>query len=143
MGAASPQVFAAMESMVEGSKSLRLRLTQVADSLDRKCGLRSCDPVAGLLEEARALVAAKHADPLVLDVALTAVAQRLIRYRMVAYAQARILAENAGNSGSAELFKDNMLELLRADQDNRLAQPELNLAVGPQSPPPTRIAAII
>lgn len=120
IGACSPMIGTALESMIEDSKSLRLRLTQVADSLDRKCGLRSCDPVAGLLEEAGSLVVVKHPDPRALDVALIAVAQRLIRYRMVAYAQARIVAENAGNERAAELFRASMLELLKADREVNL-----------------------
>lgn len=132
--AASPPVIAALESMVEGSKSLRLRLTQVADSLDRKCSLNSCDPVAGLLEEARTLACVKKADPLAFDIALTGVAQRLIRYRMVAYAQARILAENTGNARSAELLRDSLQELLKADDEmdsllNRLLDPPVGTKV--------------
>lgn len=114
--AQSPDLGTGMESAIEQTGALRLRLTQVADDLDRKCGLRSCDPVTGLLEEARAIAGVKGRSATVTDVALATVLQKLIRYRMVAYAQARRLAEQAGHSHPADLLYQSLQELHGADR---------------------------
>ncbi|MGQ0679101.1 MAG: DUF892 family protein [Actinomycetota bacterium] len=110
------EVDGALMDLVAQARGFKVRLTQVADSLDRKCGLRSCDPVAGLLEEARAATVAKQRETVVVDVALVSVAHRLVRYRFLAYQDARSLANHAGCSHVGKLLQLSIGELSRTGE---------------------------
>jgi ferritin-like metal-binding protein YciE len=115
--ASSPEVISGLEAQVRESKEQQIRLSRVAEELGRKLSPRGCDPVAGMLEEMRILIASKKTDALTLDVALLSAAQRLLRHRMNAYRHARELAEQSGSGRTAELLDEALAEQAKADLD--------------------------
>jgi ferritin-like metal-binding protein YciE len=115
--ASSPDAVAGLEAQVAESRSQQDRLSTIAEGLGRKLSPRTCDPVAGMLEEMRILTNSKKTDPVVLDVALLSAAQRLLRHRINAYRHARHLAEESGNGPVVELLDEALAEQAKADLD--------------------------
>ena len=113
----SSEAIAGLQAQVRESKEQQVRLTEVAEILGRKLSPRSCDPVAGMLEEMRILTNSKKTDALILDVALLSAAQRMLRHRMNAYRLARTMSNESGAGKVTELLDEALAEQAKADLD--------------------------
>lgn len=147
-GASSSEAVEALEALVAGSRQQEDRLARIAEELGRKLVPRTCEPVAGMLEEMRILNGLKKTEPLVLDVALLSAGQRLLRHRLNAYRHARTLAAESGYAMVAELLDDSVSDQQNADADltkrlTTLINPPLRVRVAEAAGEAARSARLV
>lgn len=113
--ASTPSLKTAFTSHLEETKGHVQRLEMIGESLSIKLTGKTCKAMEGLIDEGKEVIAEKG-NPLVIDEALTAAAQRVEHYEIAAYGSARALAET--------LEQEEFVELLQATLDEESAADE-------------------
>lgn len=108
------------------------RLEKIFEKLDTSPKGRTCKAMKGLLEEGKDVMA-DDADPMVMDAALIASAQRVEHYEMAGYGCVRTYARLLGYDQAADLLQQTLDEEGAADKKlTKLAETVINAeAVAP------------
>jgi ferritin-like metal-binding protein YciE len=122
----SPELREAIESHLEETRRQVERLEQVFASLDEKVRGKHCDGIAGIIEEARAIMQ-EDFDESTADACLIAAAQRAEHYEMAAYGTLVAWARAMGHDDAADLLQETLDEEKAADEKlNSLAEGGIN-----------------
>jgi ferritin-like metal-binding protein YciE len=113
--ASTPSLKNAFTFHLEETKGHVQRLETVGGTLSIKLTGKTCKAMEGLIEEGKEVIAEKG-NPLVIDEALIAAAQRVEHYEMAAYGSARALAETLGQEEALELLQATLDEETAADE---------------------------
>jgi ferritin-like metal-binding protein YciE len=108
------------------------RLEKIFNKLDVSPKGKTCKAMEGLLEEGKEVMA-EDADPMVMDAALIAAAQRVEHYEMAGYGCVRTFARLLGDEQAADLLQQTLDEEGAADKKlTKLAEMVINAeAVAP------------
>jgi ferritin-like metal-binding protein YciE len=122
----SPELREAIESHLEETRQQVERLEQVFASIDEKARGKHCDGIAGIIEEAQAIMREDFDEPTA-DACLIAAAQRAEHYEMAAYGTLVAWARAMGHDDAAELLQETLDEEKAADEKlNSLAEGGIN-----------------
>jgi ferritin-like metal-binding protein YciE len=122
----SPELREAIESHLEETRQQVERLEQVFASIDEKARGKHCDGIAGIIEEAQAIMREDFHEPTA-DACLIAAAQRAEHYEMAAYGTLVAWARAMGHDDAAELLQETLDEEKAADEKlNSLAEGGIN-----------------
>ena len=104
------------------------RLEQVFAALNMKPVAKPCHGMMGLIEEGKEIIGEKSdSNPIAIDAALIAAAQKCEHYEIVAYGTMATFAEVLSLADVAELFKQTLEEEESADDKlNELAEGSIN-----------------
>jgi ferritin-like metal-binding protein YciE len=91
------------------------RLAEIGELLEIKLGGKKCKAMEGLLEEGKEVLEA-DGEPMVIDAAIIAAAQRVEHYEISAYGTARAIAQHLGRSDVVELLNLTLEEESAADE---------------------------
>lgn len=91
------------------------RLEEMASSLGVKMNGKTCQGAKGLVKEGDEVMKA-GGDPMVMDAALIAAAQRVEHYEIAGYGTLAALAKQAGNKEAAKLAAKSLEEEREADE---------------------------
>jgi len=111
----SPELRGAIESHLEETRHQVERLEQVFESLDEKARGKHCDGIAGIIQEAQAMMQ-ENFDEATADACLIAAAQRAEHYEMAAYGTLVAWAQAMGHTEAAKLLQQTLDEEKAADQ---------------------------
>ena len=111
----SPQLREAFESHLEETQGQITRLEQVFESLEEKVRGKHCEGIAGIVEEAKAIMEEEFDDDTI-DACLIAAAQRAEHYEMAAYGTLVAWARAMGHSEAADLLQETLDEEKAADE---------------------------
>ena len=131
----SPELREAIESHLEETRQQVERLEQVFESLGEKPRGKHCDGIAGIIQEAQAVMQEDFDEPTA-DACLIASAQRAEHYEMAAYGTLVAWARAMGHDEAADLLQETLDEEKAADEKlNTLAEGGINeqAAEGAQS----------
>ena len=130
--ASAPQLAKAFTDHLTETKSQIDRLEKIFKKLDASPKGKTCKAREGLLEEGKEVMA-EDADPMVMDAALIAAAQRVEHYEMAGYGCVRTFARLLGDEQAAGLLQDTLDEEGAADKKlTKLAETVINIkAVAP------------
>jgi ferritin-like metal-binding protein YciE len=117
--ARSPGLRAAFDAHCEETRGHLVRLEQVFASFDERARGKHCAGIAGIIDEARAVVDEDFDEP-TMDASLIACGQRAEHYEMAAYATLVAWAHAMSFSAAAELLQQTVDEETAADE--RLTQ---------------------
>lgn len=116
-----------LEHLEETRHQIR-RLEDAFNSIGERAQAKECPAMKGLIEEGQEVLNA-DGDPMVLDAALIAAAQRIEHYEMAAYGTARTFARFLQHDRAAQLLQDTLEEEKQADQRlSQLAEGFINAA---------------
>jgi ferritin-like metal-binding protein YciE len=122
----SPELREAIESHLEETRQQVTRLEQVFESLDEKAKGKHCDGIAGIIQEAQAVMQ-EDFDESTADACLIAAAQRAEHYEMAAYGTLVAWARAMGHDDAADLLQETLDEEKAADEKlNSLAEGGIN-----------------
>jgi ferritin-like metal-binding protein YciE len=122
----SPELREAIESHLEETRQQVTRLEQVFESLDEKAKGKHCDGIAGIIQEAQAIMQ-EDFDESTADACLIAAAQRAEPYEMAAYGTLVAWARAMGHDDAADLLQETLDEEKAADEKlNSLAEGGIN-----------------
>jgi ferritin-like metal-binding protein YciE len=122
----SPELRKAIESHLEETRQQVERLEQVFESLDEKAKGKHCDGIAGIIQEAQAIMQ-EDFDESTADACLIAAAQRAEHYEMAAYGTLVAWARAMGHDDAADLLQETLDEEKAADEKlNSLAEGGIN-----------------
>jgi ferritin-like metal-binding protein YciE len=122
----SPELREAIESHLEETRQQVERLEQVFESLDEKARGKHCDGIAGIIQEAQAIMQEDFDEPTA-DACLIAAAQRAEHYEMAAYGTLVAWARAMGHEEAADLLQETLDEEKAADEKlNTLAEGGIN-----------------
>jgi ferritin-like metal-binding protein YciE len=122
----SPELREAIESHLEETRQQVTRLEQVFESLDEKAKGKHCDGIAGIIQEAQAIMQ-EDFDESTADACLIAAAQRAEHYEMAAYGTLVAWARAMGHDDAADLLQETLDEEKAADEKlNSLAEGGIN-----------------
>ena len=122
----SPELREAIESHLEETRQQVERLEQVFESLDEKAKGKHCDGIAGIIQEAQAIMQ-EDFDESTADACLIAAAQRAEHYEMAAYGTLVAWARAMGHDDAADLLQETLDEEKAADEKlNSLAEGGIN-----------------
>ena len=122
----SPELREAIESHLEETRQQVERLEQVFESLDEKAKGKHCDGIAGIIQEAQAIMQ-EDFDESTADAVLIAAAQRAEHYEMAAYGTLVAWARAMGHDDAADLLQETLDEEKAADEKlNSLAEGGIN-----------------
>jgi ferritin-like metal-binding protein YciE len=122
----SPELREAIESHLEETRQQVTRLEQVFESLDEKARGKHCDGIAGIIQEAQAIMQEDFDEPTA-DACLIAAAQRAEHYEMAAYGTLVDWARAMGHDEAADLLQETLDEEKAADEKlNTLAEGGIN-----------------
>jgi ferritin-like metal-binding protein YciE len=122
----SPELREAIESHLEETRQQVERLEQVFESLDEKARGKHCDGIAGIIQEAQAIMQEDFDEPTA-DACLIAAAQRAEHYEMAAYGTLVAWARAMGHDEAADLLQETLDEEKAADEKlNTLAEGGIN-----------------
>jgi ferritin-like metal-binding protein YciE len=122
----SPELREAIESHLEETRQQVQRLEQVFESLDEKAKGKHCDGIAGIIQEAQAIMQ-EDFDESTADACLIAAAQRAEHYEMAAYGTLVAWARAMGHDDAADLLQETLDEEKAADEKlNSLAEGGIN-----------------
>ena len=110
----SPELREAIESHLEETRHQVERLEQVFESLDEKARGKHCDGIAGIIQEAQAMMQ-ENFDEATADACLIAAAQRAEHYEMAAYGTLVAWARAIGHADAADLLQETLDEEKAAD----------------------------
>jgi ferritin-like metal-binding protein YciE len=113
--ATSPELRSAFESHLQETEGQVERLDEVFGSLDEKPKSKHCEGIAGIVEEAKAILD-EDFDEATLDACLNASAQRVEHYEMAAYGTLVAWARAMGHTEAAELLEQTLEEEKAADE---------------------------
>jgi ferritin-like metal-binding protein YciE len=111
----SPELRGAIESHLEETRHQVERLEQVFESLDEKARGKHCDGIAGIIQEAQAMMQ-ENFDEATADACLIASAQRAEHYEMAAYGTLVSWARAMGHDDAADLLQETLDEETAADE---------------------------
>jgi len=122
----SPELREAIESHLEETRQQVERLEQVFESLGEKPRGKHCDGIAGIIQEAQAVMQEDFDEPTT-DACLIASAQRAEHYEMAAYGTLVAWARAMGHDEAADLLQETLDEEKAADEKlNTLAEGGIN-----------------
>ena len=122
----SPELRKAIESHLEETRQQVERLEQVFESLGEKPRGKHCDGIAGIIQEAQAVMQEDFDEPTA-DACLIASAQRAEHYEMAAYGTLVAWARAMGHDEAADLLQETLDEEKAADEKlNTLAEGGIN-----------------
>jgi ferritin-like metal-binding protein YciE len=122
----SPELREAIESHLEETRQQVTRLEQVFESLEEKARGKHCDGIAGIIQEAQAMMQ-EDFDESTADACLIAAAQRAEHYEMAAYGTLVAWARAMGHDDAADLLQETLDEEKAADEKlNSLAEGGIN-----------------
>ena len=122
----SPELREAIESHLEETRQQVERLEQVFESLGEKARGKHCDGIAGIIQEAQAVMQ-EDFDESTADACLIASAQRAEHYEMAAYGTLVAWARAMGHDEAADLLQETLDEEKAADEKlNTLAEGGIN-----------------
>ena len=122
----SPELRDAIETHLEETRQQVERLEQVFESLDEKARGKHCDGIAGIIQEAQAIMK-EDFDEATADACLIAAAQRAEHYEMAAYGTLVAWARAMGHDEAADLLQETLDEEKAADEKlNTLAEGGIN-----------------
>ena len=113
--ATSPNLRAAFESHLEETREHVTRLEKVFASLDEKVRGKHCDGIAGIIDEAKAVMA-EDFDDATMDACLIAGGQRAEQYEMAAYGSLIAWARVLEYTEPADLVQQTLDEEKAADE---------------------------
>lgn len=130
--ASDPSLAKAFTNHLEETKAQIERLEKIFEKLDSSPKGKTCKAMKGLLEEGKDVMA-DDADPMVMDAALIASAQRVEHYEMAGYGCVRTYARLLGYDQAADLLQQTLDEEGAADKQlTKLAETVINAeAVAP------------
>jgi ferritin-like metal-binding protein YciE len=130
--ASDPQLAKAFTDHLAETKGQVDRLEKIFKKLDVSPKGKTCKAMEGLLEEGQEVMA-QDADPMVMDAALIASAQRVEHYEMAGYGCVRTFARLLGYEQAADLLQKTLNEEGAADKKlTKLAEMVINAeAVAP------------
>jgi ferritin-like metal-binding protein YciE len=124
----------AFESHLQETHGQIERLEQVFESLGESVRGKSCEGIAGIVEEGKAVMEEDFDEP-VMDAALIASAQRVEHYEIAAYGTLVAWAEVLGHKKAAKLLQKTLDEEKAADEKlNSLATSGINEAAAEGAP---------
>jgi len=122
----SPELREAIESHLEETRHQVERLEQVFESIEEKARGKHCDGIAGIIQEAQAMMQEDFDEPTA-DACLIAAAQRAEHYEMAAYGTLVAWARAMGHDDAADLLQETLDEEKAADEKlNSLAEGGIN-----------------
>jgi ferritin-like metal-binding protein YciE len=130
--AASNQLRQALEQHLEVTNMQAERLEQIFNALGEKPKGEKCKGMEGVLKEGKDLVG-KIEEPVVLDAAIIASAQRVEHYEMAGYGTARTYATILGAEDAGQLLQQTLDEEREADQKLTELATEINGAAAGKS----------
>jgi ferritin-like metal-binding protein YciE len=113
--ASTPSLKEAFTSHLEETNNQVQRLEEIGQAFGMSLKGKVCKAMEGLIEEGKEVIKEKG-DPLVVDAALIAAAQRVEHYEISAYGSARALAETLGHSDAVDLLQATLDEESSADE---------------------------
>lgn len=113
--ATTPSLREAFLSHLEETRGHVERLAAAAQMLETKPGGKTCKAMQGLIEEGKEVLEAEG-EPVVIDAALIAAAQRVEHYEIAAYTSAQAMAEQLGETKLVKLLQSTLEEELGADE---------------------------
>lgn len=130
--ASSQELTQAFTNHLDETKGQIERLERIFKKLDVSPKGKACQAMEGLLKEGKELLS-EDADPLVMDAALIAAAQRVEHYEMAGYGCVRTFARLLGYEQAADLLQQTLDEEGAADKHlTKLAETIINAeAVAP------------
>ena len=130
--ASHPELAKAFSDHLTQTKQHIERLERIFKKLDANPKGKTCQAMKGLLEEGKELMA-EDADPMVMDAALIASAQRVEHYEMAGYGCVRTFARLLGFEQAAGLLQKTLDEEGAVDKKlTNLAETVINIeAVDP------------
>jgi ferritin-like metal-binding protein YciE len=130
--ASDPQLAKAFTHHLAETKGQVDRLEKIFKKLDVSPNGKTCKAMEGLLEEGKGIMA-EDADPMVMDAALIASAQRVEHYEMAGYGCVRTFARLLDYEQAADLLQKTLDEEGAADKKlTKLAETVINVeAVAP------------
>src|SRR4026209_1221879 len=111
----SPELRGAIESHLEETRHQVERLEQVFESIEEKARGKHCDGIAGIIQEAQAMMQEDFDEPTA-DACLIAAAQRAEHYEMAAYGTLVAWARAMGHDDAADLLQETLDEEKAADE---------------------------
>jgi ferritin-like metal-binding protein YciE len=126
--AESPELEQAFTIHLKETEGQIKRLEQVFKQVGQAVRGKRCKGMEGLVEEGKEIME-EEGEPLVLDAALIASAQKIEHYEIAAYGCLRTYAELLGYSEAAQLLEQNLQEEEATDKKlNTLAEGGINEA---------------
>jgi len=123
----------AFEIHLQETKGQVERLDRIFAELDEKAKGKKCVAMEGLIEEAKDLLE-EDADPMVLDAALIAAAQKVEHYEIASYGCVRTYARILGYTEAESLLQATLDEEGEADKKlNELAETAINIEAAEQN----------
>jgi len=111
----SPELQSAFEDHLEQTQEHVRRLEEVFELFEQKPKGKKCEAMAGLVEEAQALMK-EEAAPSVMDAALIAAAQKVEHYEIATYGCLRTWAELLGKDEAIDLLEETLNEEKDVDE---------------------------
>ena len=125
--ASSPELKQAFEEHLEQTKEHVERLEEVCEKLDLTPKGKKCKAMQGLLEEGSEIIS-EGGEPMVLDAALIAAAQRVEHYEIAGYGCARTFANQLGHEEAASVLQQTLEEEGETDKKlTQIAESEINM----------------
>lgn len=125
--ASSEQLAEAFREHLQQTERQVARLEEVFATVEQKPRAKTCEAMAGLIEEAEDLVDSVS-DEAACDAGLVASAQKVEHYEIATYGTLATWADQLGLSRAAQLLKETLAEEKAADQKlTTLAEGALNL----------------
>jgi ferritin-like metal-binding protein YciE len=125
--ASSSELKEAFEEHLEQTKGHVERLEEICEKLDLNPKGKKCKGMQGLLEEGSEIIS-EGGDPMVLDAALIAAAQRVEHYEMAGYGCARTFASILGHEDASSILQETLDEEGEADKKlTQIAESEINV----------------
>jgi len=113
--ASSEELRSALNEHLEVTKNQVQRVEQMFDLMGVPAKAKTCAGMKGIIDEGEETID-QDAERTLLDAAIVGAAQRVEHYEMAAYASARMMAEQLGNSQVANLLQETWDEEREADQ---------------------------
>lgn len=125
--ASSSELKEAFEEHLEQTKEHVERLEEICEKLDLNPKGKKCKAMQGLIEEGVEIIS-EGGEPMVLDAALIAAAQRVEHYEMAGYGCARTFANQLGHEDVAAILQQTLDEEGEADKKlTQIAESEVNV----------------
>lgn len=122
----SPELRQAIETHLEETRHQVERLEQVFESIEEKARGKHCDGIAGIIQEAQAIMQEDFDEPTA-DACLIAAGQRAEHYEIAAYGTLVAWARAMGHDDAADLLQETLDEEKAADEKlNSLAEGGIN-----------------
>ena len=122
----SPELREAIETHLEETRHQVERLEQVFESIEEKARGKHCDGIAGIIQEAQAIMQEDFDEPTA-DACLIAAGQRAEHYEIAAYGTLVAWARAMGHDDAADLLQETLDEEKAADEKlNSLAEGGIN-----------------